>query len=125
MPTQNKTILLSIRNSLLRIRSPLLRSRSFLVENAETALQDAKPITDNNSKQEIDFSPANASVWAYQAKLVEMAQANMQLAFEFAQRFAAIRSPVELPSIIVDFTSKRIDMFRKHSKALAELSTLR
>jgi hypothetical protein len=36
-------------------------------------------------------------VRAYQAKLLEMAQANMQFAFEFAQRLATIRSPVEFP----------------------------
>jgi hypothetical protein len=49
----------------------------------------------------------------------------MQFAFEFAQRLAAIRSPVEYLSVIADFTSKRIDMFRKYSKEIAELSTWR
>jgi hypothetical protein len=64
-------------------------------------------------------------VWAYQAKLLEMAQANMQFAFEFAQRLSTIRSPVEFPSVIAEFTSKRIAMFRKHSTEMAKLSTER
>jgi hypothetical protein len=49
----------------------------------------------------------------------------MQFAFEFAQGLATIRSPVEFPSVIAEFTSKRIAMFRKHSTEMAELSTKR
>ena len=66
-----------------------------------------------------------ASVGAYQAKLLEMAQANMKLASEFAQRLAWIRSPFEFSSVIAEFTTKRIDMFRKHSKEMAELTIKR
>jgi hypothetical protein len=83
-------------------------------------------MTENDSEKGIDFlSSANANVRAYQAKLPEMAQANMQFAFEFAQRLAAIRSPVEFPSVIAEFTSKRIAMFRKHSTEMAELGSKR
>jgi hypothetical protein len=98
-----------------------------LVENPATALQEdcKKTMTDNDSKKGFDFSSAAASVRAYQAKLLEMAQANMQFAFEFVQRLATIRSPVEFLSVNAEFTSKRIDMFRKHSKEMAELSTKR
>src|SRR5258706_9409927 len=52
------------------------------------------------------------------------AQANMQLAFEFAQRLATIRSPVEILSVIAEFTSKRIAMFQKYSVEIAALSTV-
>jgi len=62
-------------------------------------------------------------VRAYQAKLLEVAQANMQFALEFAQRLATIRSPFEFLSVNAEFTSKRFDMFRKHSKEMVELST--
>ena len=62
---------------------------------------------------------------AYQAKMLEMAQANVQFAFEVTQRLATIRSPVEFPSVIAEFTSKRIAIFRKHSKEMAELTTKR
>jgi hypothetical protein len=112
----------------LLIESPELLvedNPELLVENPETALQDhATPMTDNSNKG-INFSLTNADVRAYQVKLLEMAQANMQFAFEFAQRLTTIRSPIEFPSVIAEFTSKRIAMFQKHSTEMAELSTKR
>jgi Phasin protein len=100
-----------------------LQQEAPLVENPVTALQDhcKQTKTDNDSKKGFDFSSAAANVRAYQAKLLEMAQANMQFAFEFAQRLATIRSPVEFPSVIAELTGKRIAMFRQHSKEMAEL----
>ena len=97
------------------------------VENPATALQDdhKKTLTDNDSKKGFDFPSAPANVWAFQAKLLEMAQANMQFALEFVQRLATMRSPFEFLSVSAEFTSKRIDIFRKHSKEIAELSTKR
>jgi hypothetical protein len=97
-----------------------------LVENPATSLQDDRKQTmrDNDSKKGFDFSSATENVRAYQAKLLEMAQANMQLAFEFAQRLATIRSPVEILSVIAEFTSRRIAMFQKYSVEIAELSTV-
>ena len=93
----------------------------------QTALQDdcKQTMTDNNSKKGFIFSSATANVRAYQEKLLEMAQANMQLAFEFAQRLATIRSPVEILGVIAEFTSKRIAMFQKYSIEMAELGTKR
>src|SRR3984885_15689253 len=99
-----------------------------LVENPATALQDdcKQMMADNDSKKGFDFfSSATANVRAYQAKLLEMAQANMQFALEFAQRLATIRSPVEMLSVIAEFTSKRIAMFQKYSIEMAELGTKR
>jgi hypothetical protein len=116
------------------------KQEALLVENSATALQEAllveeptvalpndskQTMTENDSKTGSDFSSVMANARAYQAKLLEMAQANMQFDFEFAQRLAAIRSPVELLSVIVECTSKRSAMFRKHSEELAELSTMR
>jgi hypothetical protein len=68
---------------------------------------------------------ATAKVQAYQGKLLEMAQANVQFSFEFAGRLATIGSPFEILSVIAEFTNKRIDMFRKYSKEMAELNTER
>jgi hypothetical protein len=98
---------------------------ALLVENPATALQDDRKqtIPDNDSKKGFDFSSVTANVRAYQAKLLEMAQANIQIAFEFAQRLAAIRSPVEFLSVNAEFTSKRMAMFLRYSKEIAELST--
>ena len=97
------------------------------VEKPATTSQDdcKQTMTDNDSKKGLVFSSPTASVRAYQAKLLEMAQANMQLAFEFAQRLATIRSPVEMLSVIAEFTSKRIAMFQKYSIEMAELGTKR
>ena len=100
---------------------------AHLVDSPAIVSQDdsKQTMTDNEPKRELDFSSAMASVGAYQAKLLEMAQANMKLALEFAQRLAWIRSPFEYPSVIAEFTTKRIDMFRKHSKEMAEFSIKR
>ena len=100
---------------------------ALLFEKPTTALQDdcKQTMTDNDSKKGFVFSSPTANVRAYQAKLLEMAQANMQLAFEFAQRLATIRSPVEILSVIAEFTSKRIAVFQKYSIEMAELGTKR
>jgi hypothetical protein len=98
---------------------------ALLVENPATALHCKRTMTDNESKKALGFSSAAANVRAYQAKLLEMAQANMQFAFEFAQRLATIRSPIEFPGVIAEFTNRRIAMFQKHSKEMAEFSALR
>jgi Phasin protein len=104
-----------------------LQHEAPLVVNPATALQDDcnKTLTHNDSKTGFVFSSAPANVWTFQAKLLEMAQANMQFAFEFVQRLATIRSPFEFLSVNAEFTGKRIAMFRKHSKEMAELSTKR
>jgi hypothetical protein len=95
-------------------------------ENQVTALQnDRKAMADIELTKGFDFSSATANVRAYQAKLVEMTQVDMQFAFELAQRLATIRSPVEFVSVIAEFTSKRIFMFRKYANEMVELSTKR
>ena len=78
-------------------------------------------MADNNLNKGVNLSSATANVRTYQAKLLEMAQADMQFSFEFAQRLAAIRSPVEFLNVIAEFTSKRISMFRKYSQEMIEL----
>lgn len=97
-----------------------------LFDNPTTAVQDdsTQTMTDTNSKIKLDF-PVTADVRAYQAKLLEMAQANMQFALEFAQRLAWIRSPLEFFGVIAEYTGKRLDMFRKYSTEIAELTTRR
>jgi hypothetical protein len=129
----NQTIVRSPKDSRLRpvatdsTESPPKRHNDSkqeapLVENPATAKQAMR---DNDSKKGFDFSLATANVRAYQAKLLEMAQANMQFAFEFPHRLATIRSPVDLLRVIEEFTSKRTAMFRKYSKEMTELSTKR
>jgi len=62
-----------------------------------------------------------ANVQVYQAKLLEIAQSNLHLAFEFALGLLTIRSPAVFVGLVAEFTSKRTDMFWKYTKELAEL----
>lgn len=97
-----------------------------IAKNSESALPDDidhAVRSNNDSKKGSGFSLATPNVPAYQAKLLEMAQANVQFAFEFVQRLAAVKSPFEITSIIAEFTAKRIDMFRKFSQEMVELSS--
>jgi Phasin protein len=112
-------------------------TQEALVENPSTALQDdfIQVVRDNDSEKGFDSPSATANVQAYQAKILdaqvyqakilEMAQANMQFASEFAQKLAAIRSPLEIFSVTAEFTSKRIAMFGKYSREMFELTTRR
>ncbi|WP_426615764.1 Phasin protein [Bradyrhizobium sp. McL0616] len=106
---------------------PAKRSRvsqeDTLIENLPTP-ETAFQVTESDSQREVDFlSSASANLRAYQAMLLKMAKANMQLAIEYAQRLATIRSPLELPSLVAEFTSKRIAMFREHSAEMVKLGT--
>jgi len=108
--------------------SPLnRRQEASLGDNPMTAFQDddKQTMKDTVSSKGFDFLLATANVRAYQAKLAEVAQANVQFAFEYAQRLATIRSPVEILNVIAEFASKRIAMFQKHLIGMAELSIKR
>jgi hypothetical protein len=101
--------------------TPLLHDESKqeapIVEKPAAALNDfSQMMRANNPKEGIEFSLATENMQVYQAKLLEMAQANMQFAFEFGERLAMIRSPFEFSAVIAEFTNRRIDMFRKYSK---------
>jgi Phasin protein len=97
------------------------------IENPVTTLPEdfKQTMTVRSLTKGFDLSSATANMRAYQAKLLEMAHANMTFAFEFSQRLAAIRSPLEFLDVIAEFTSKRIAMFGKYSKEMAELSAQR
>lgn len=94
--------------------------------NPASFLKDAAfaqtTMRDDDSKHGSDFSSAATNVRAYQEKLLEIAQSNIQFSFEFIQRLAAIKSPVEIFSVIAELTSKRIAMFGKH---ISELSIVK
>jgi hypothetical protein len=97
------------------------KRRAPIVENRVTASQDgcSQLMRDNIPKKGFDFSLPTANMQPYQATLLEMAQANMQFAFEFSQRLATIKSPFDFFAVVAEFTSRRIDMFRRHSKEMA------
>jgi hypothetical protein len=75
--------------------------------------------------QAVDLQAATAAVTTYQAKLLEIAQANTKFAFEYSQALAGIRSPADFISVTTEYTKKRMEMFTQHSKELAELVTKR
>jgi hypothetical protein len=90
---------------------------------------EAFPTRPNGSKRNFDnqertsrdgivFYAASTDALLYQAKLVEIAQANMRFAFEFVQRLATIKSPVEFPGVMAELTSKRIAIFCQHWQSL-------
>jgi hypothetical protein len=97
---------------------------TFSIENPVTALQDdlSSSIPDNSSSKGFDIFSAATKLHAYQAKLLEMGQAHVKFAFEFSQRLAASRSPFEFPSVVAEFTSKRIAMLSQQTKELVGLS---
>jgi hypothetical protein len=98
------------------------RARALALEAIlQASLQSdlGQQMRDNNPKKGFDFSLPVANLQAYQAKLLEATQANMQFAFEFIQRLATVRSPFEFWAVIAEFTGRRVIMIGKHSKELA------
>jgi hypothetical protein len=95
------------------------RQDAPVVENGVGALQGDLSDKMRDSNQTKGFALATANTQVYQAKLLEIAQANMQFSFEFGLRLATIKSPVEFFVVIAEFTSRRIDMFAQHSKEIA------
>lgn len=68
---------------------------------------------------------AAQSVAAYQRKLLEIAQENTQVAFEYAQALTSVTSPADFMKINGDFAQKRMEMFQRHTQELASLSTIK
>ena len=112
----------------LLVETPVMASQAASSPKQHDPQQEALPVetpaavlpddgkqtmTRNESRNAPDLSSAATSVWAYQARLLEMAQANMQFPFEFAQRLATIRSPGDFLSVSAEFTHERIAMFQR------------
>lgn len=98
------------------------RARAAALETILLAsLQDkAGPETrDNGPGKALDVFLPFANMPAYQARLMELTQANTQFAFEFILRLARIRSPLEFWAVIAEFTARRIMTIGKDSKELA------
>jgi hypothetical protein len=69
-----------------------------------------------------DFASATGNMVAYQAKLLEMTQANMRFALDFSQKLATIRSPFQFVDVVVEFTKRPADMLVKQSTEMAALT---
>jgi hypothetical protein len=121
------------------VRSSKHGARSTVAEPIETpfekigdeskqnalAAQDQSRRTIAPVNKAVGLASAAANFRAYQAKLLEMAQADMEFAFEFSQRLATVKTPVDFPAVIAEFAGRRISMFRKYSKEMIEISTQR
>ncbi|MET4745497.1 hypothetical protein ABIF73_009699 [Bradyrhizobium japonicum] len=90
-----------------------------IIEPRVDALPDdlSQRMTDSDPTK--GFALPTANMQAYEAKLLEIARADVQFAFEFGLRLATIRSPTEVFGVITEFTNRRIDMFGQRSKELA------
>ena len=97
--------------------SSVEKQKAPIAENRVAIVQDRF-----GQAKGFDFSLAMANMLASQAKLLEMAQANMRFAFAFNQRLATIRSPFEFFDLIAEFTRRRTEMFGKFSKEMAALA---
>ena len=101
-----------------RVEIPAAAFRAAVrAENPAAALHYDRKASGANSAsgKGFDFSSATANLQAYQATFLDMTLANMQFAFEFAQRLAAIRSPLDIFGVTAEFTDKRIALLRKYA----------
>ncbi|UFZ07976.1 hypothetical protein LQG66_17465 [Bradyrhizobium ontarionense] len=60
-----------------------------------------------------------AGIEAYQALLMEMTRHNLDL----AASFASMRSPLDLLGVATEFAGRRIDMYGRFTKAVADIAT--
>jgi hypothetical protein len=73
-------------------------SQISIPENPATALQ-------NHGNQILANLPSvMGNVQIYQAKLMEIAQSNLQLTFEFTQRLLTLKSPAAFVGLVAEFT---------------------
>ena len=93
------------------------------VEKQESPIAASAPVQVGRSQMRgFDFAEATGNMVAYQAKLLEMTQANMRFALDFSQKLATIRSPFQFVDVIVEFTKRRADMLVKQSTEMAALT---
>jgi hypothetical protein len=102
----------------LRIDDELKREAP-IIEKGVVTLQEDLSRKMRESDPAKAFALGTANMPAYQPKLLEIAQANVQFAFEFTLRLATIKSPTEFFVVIAEFTSRRMDMFAQQSKEMA------
>jgi len=88
-------------------------------ENGRRALHDAANRDVRARNQTKGFALAAANLPTYPVKLLEIAQANASLAFEFGLKLALTKSPTEFLVVSAEFITRRIEMFGQHSTELA------
>jgi hypothetical protein len=98
------------------------KEEAHKVEKQEAHIA-ASPVQVGRSQMRgFDFASATENMVAYQGKLLEMTQANMQISLDFSQKLATIRSPFQFVDVIVEFAKRRADMLAKQSTEMAALT---
>ncbi len=67
------------------------------------------------------YSTAVEGVQVYNDKLIEFAQANSKVAFDFAQRLLAVKSPSEFIERSTEHARKQFEILTEQTKELAAL----
>ena len=120
---KKQAVVKSARDNLLRsvatgpIESPLElpKEEAPNVEKQEAPIA-ANPVQVGPSQMRgFDVASATGNMAAYQAKLLEMTQANVRFALDCSQKLATIRSPFQFVDVIVEFTKRRAEMLVKQS----------
>jgi hypothetical protein len=76
----------------------------------------------NGFSMGFDASAVPEKIAAYQAKLLEIAKANVELSFAYAQAITTIKSPTEFTEISGEFSKKQVEMFKSHAKELTDFA---
>jgi len=92
------------------------------VEKRETPIAANPTQVGRSQMRGFDFASATGNMVAYQAKLLEMTQANVRSALDCSQKLATIRSPFQFVDLIVEFTKRQADMLEKQSTEMAALT---
>ena len=75
----------------------------------------------SNETIEAVFTSATRGAADYQGKLIAIARANANAAFDTAEKLVAVKSPSEVFSIWTSYTRSQYEAFTAQTKELAEL----
>jgi hypothetical protein len=70
----------------------------------------------NGFSMGFDASAVSEKMAAYQGKLLEIAKADVELSFAYAQAITTIKSPSEFATISSDFSKTQVEMFQSHAR---------
>jgi hypothetical protein len=92
-----------------------LATNSVILSKPDPIAEEAPELTPHADPT---FSP---TPWDYSAKILDIGQANTLCVTNFAQRYAAARSPQDIMSITSDFYKEQGRLFKLHSEAILKM----
>src|SRR5882757_4193280 len=90
--------------------------------NAKVANERITMTGSNGFSMGLDPSAVSEKIAAYQAKLLEIAKANVELSFAYAQAITTIKSPAEFTTISGEFSKQQVEMFKAQAKELTDFA---